>query len=352
MMGLTAPLLASLWNRNRMVLVAETGARADRLFFEVRPFIPQYRQLIFSGSIPREARFIRGAKCIDTRDMAALKTALFDSLQEEELGAPPVQIVFFRADAGIFRDLLSMLDRGWIATSDENPVVWGETRLKRAGQITMDHGTISLLDPLPADIALEEQIVAETLRVSGPVKAFRVQSKQGQVHLAFKAISEEFESRSNVTQAYLQEALRLRERTLKKALEIGRRERRVDLSLYIEETPAIVVEFLKTAPAAGKLSQAVVFDGDKLIGFARYGDIELASADFLRGLDVTTRLAADLFALESCRLAEIRTTSHITILFAKRKYLFGFIPDREADISQLKQNLDKELTRLWGPDKP
>ena len=348
MSGLAAAILASIWHRHRMVFHAETGERADGLFLELRPFFPQYRQMIFCGQIPKEARFLRGAKFNETRDLHALRTALSESLGEEEMGAPPVQIVYFRADREVFQQLLAPLDRGWIATTEAGPEALSAALLKPHKMIRTKAETVSLIDPLPADMSLEERIMEDTKNLSGAIKAFRIQSKQGQVHLAFQAIQMEMESEPHLTQAYLQETLRLRENTLKKVLEVGRLERRVDISPYIEETPPPVVEFLKKVALAGGLSQAVVFDGDKLIGYARYRDLELPSRVFFHAWKTIARLENEGLPLGPCRFIEFKTTGQVTVLFYRHQYLFGFIPEYETDLAILKINIEKELQRLWG----
>ncbi len=351
MSGLAASILASFWHRNRIILRAESGERADELFFELRPFIPQYRQLVFCGTIPKEARFLRGAKFFETQDLKALRTALLESLAEEELGAPPVQIVYFRADEQVFRDLLAPLDRGWMATTDQASPAWLAAQLKPAQEIRTRRGTVALIDPLPEDVSLEERIMEDTKSLSAAIKAFRIQAKQGQVQLAFQAIQAELESSPRLTQPYLQETLRLRENTLKKVLEVGLRERRVDVRPYLEETPAPVVEFLKSAATAGGLSQAVVFEGDKLIGYARYREIELPSRYFLQAWNMLAPLATAGLPLGPCRFIELQTTGQTTVLFYQRRYLFAFIPDREADLAVLKLNIERDLLRLWGPEE-
>ncbi len=351
MNGLATAILSSIWHRNRMVLRADSGERADSIFFELKPFIPQYRQLILCGQIPKEARFLRNAKFIETSDLNTLRRALAESFDEEELGAPPVQVVFFRADRPAFKDLLAHLDRGWMATTEAGLDVLTAAGLKPAEEIRTRTDTLALLDPLPKDMFLEDRIMEDTKSLSGAIKAFRIQSKQGQVHLAFQAIQAELEATPRLTQSYLQETLRLRETTLKKVLEIGRRERRMDISSYVEETPAPVVDFLKKAAAGGVLSQAVVFDGMNLIGFARFGDIELPSRYFLQAWQILSRLETEGLPLGHCRTAELKTASQVTILFYHHRYLFGLIPARDADLPGLKLNIEGELARLWGKAK-
>lgn len=351
MNGLAATILASIWHRYRMVFRADTGPRADAIFFDLKPFIPQYRQLLFCGQIPKQARFLRGAKFIETRDLEALRTAISESLEEEELGAPPVQIVYFHADLPAFEELLSRLDRGWIATTDVRGEELAGIGLKPREEIKTRNESVVLLDALPEDMSLEDRIMEDTKSLSAAIKAFRIQSKQDEVHLAFQAIQAELETTPRLTQSYLQETLRLRESTLKKVLEVGRRERRVDVKPYIDETPPIVVEFLKKVSAADGLSQAVVFDRDKLIGYARYGDLELPSRHFLKGWETLGQLGSEGLPLGPSQFVELRTTGQVTVLFYRRKYLFAFIPEREADLPVLKLNIEKELLRQWGPEE-
>jgi hypothetical protein len=348
MNGLATAILSSIWHRNRIVLRADSGERADSIFFELRPFIPQYRQLIFCGQIPKEARFLRNAKFIETADLNALRRALVESFAEEEMGAPPVQVVFFQADRAAFMELLAHLDRGWMATTRVGLEVLSAASLPPVEEIKTRADSLALLDPLPQDMSLEDRIMEDTKSLSGAIKAFRIQSKQGQVHLAFQAIQAELESTPRLTQSYLQETLRLRENTLKKVLEIGRRERRVDLSSYIEETPGPMIEFLKKISAGGGLSQAVVFDGGNLLGFARFGDIELPSRYFLLAWQIVARLEKDGLPLGPCRFIELKTTGQVTVLFYNHRYLFGFIPARDADLAGLKLNIESELVRVWG----
>ncbi|MFQ6089092.1 MAG: hypothetical protein ACE5K0_09360 [Candidatus Methanofastidiosia archaeon] len=306
----------------------------------MRCFIPRYRQLILCGDIPKEARYIKGVKLVETKEFKSLRDALKESLAEEEMGTPSVQIVYFNAEEGVFKNILRYLDRGWVATTaSEKPALEKES-FNIYEEIRFKEGIIYLLDPMLEDISIEERIIEDTRNRSSGVRFFMIQMKESQVHLAFQAIQDELEAGEKVTQSYLSETLGIREKTLKKIIEMGRRERRLDISNYIEETPPQVIKFLKDISSGKEISLAAVFDKKNLIGYARYRDIVFPTLNFLR-LSDRVETFSDTKLNIGKRWSLRLNAKNKDIFIYKHNYLYGFILEKGINFIDITSRIEK-----------
>ena len=277
-----AIILATIWHRDRLVIQSEDLKNANDAFFELSYFIPQYRQLVLCGDIPKGARYLKGAKLLETDDISSLREAFQSSLAEEELGTPPVQIVYFNASEEVLQNVLKNLDRGWIATSSRERKDFVRKMFKPKKEISFNGKIIYLLDDLSVDYSIEKKLLEDTKNSSKGIKQFIIQMKQSEVHLAFQAIQDELKTRKNVTQSYLSETLGIREKTLRKIIETGIRERKLDISDYIVDTPPLIVEFLKEISQIKEVSLVAVFKDMNLIAYARYREIGFPTMSFLQ----------------------------------------------------------------------
>ncbi|MBN1273145.1 MAG: hypothetical protein JXB26_12820 [Candidatus Aminicenantes bacterium] len=344
-MSKEALIFASIWHRNRFVISGKTLDDANDLFFGFRDFIPQYRNLILCGDVPKESRYLKGVKLIDTDDLPSLREAFIESIAEEDLGAPPVQIIFFNATAEVFGEVLQHIDRGWVATYEGNPLsylkksfeIWEEFSFKKAKLYT--------LDPLLADTALEEKLIEDTKNNSKGVRLFKFQMKQSQVYLAFQAIGDELEVKEKITQSYLSETLELREKELRKIIEIGKRERRLDLSNYIEQTPTELVKFLKEISAEKELSMAAIFRERNLVGYARYRNLSFPSSIFTRIEEFIEKLNKKNLNIGKrwyFRLASERKD----IFIFNEDYLYCFVLEKGINFIAFKTKIEKLINKI------
>lgn len=342
-----ALLLASIWHRKRLLLSSKSIEKANRLFHNIRCFIPQYRQLILCGDIPKEANYIKGAKIVKTKEIEPLRNALRESLAEEEIGAPPVQIIYFNACDGVFQYILKQLDRGWIATTVCKKSIIEKESLNIYEEFKQKEEVIYFLDPVVEDISIEKRIIEDTRGSGKGTRLFMIQMKQSQVNLAFQAIQDEVESGKRITQAYLLETLDVRQKTLEKIIEIGKRERRLDLSDYLEGTPHPIVKFLKQISSIREISLAAVFDKKNLLGHAKYREIVFPTLNFLRLSDKVEAFSKRKFDIGkhwSLRLS----AKNKNIFICKNNYLYGFILEKGIDPITFKSTLEKHIEGVFN----
>jgi hypothetical protein len=340
-----AALLASIWHRNRIVIQAPNLESANSLFSLWRYYIPQYRTFVLCGSIPKDARYIKGAKLIESKEPEAQREAFERCYAEEELGAPPIQVIYFAAGPETLRGVLSALPQGWIATTVHPREDWEDKSLPVRDVLSFAGGTLFFLDPLSEDVFIEQRLIEEMRDNSEGVKEFKVQLKQSEVHLAFQAMLNELESASSLTQSYVSEMLNVRERTLAKILAIGARERRMDLSPYIRRTAPEIVDFLKEMSSVKELYLAALFDGEDLIGYAKYRDIHFPSQDFLRMLRSIGTIPPGALRSGPLKYIEVNTRQ-LNILVCVTGIVFGFVLEAGPNPLMVRFKVEESLEQL------
>jgi hypothetical protein len=340
-----AALLAAIWYRNRIVIQAPNVESANSLLSLWRYNIPQYRTFVLCGAIPKDARYIKGAKLIETKEPEAQREAFELSFAEEELGAPPIQLIYFAAEPAILKSVLSVLPLGWMATTSHTREEWEDDSLRVKDVFSFADGTLYFLDPLPEDLFIEQRLIQEMRDNSEGVKEFKVQLKQSEVHLAFQAMLNEIESSGTLTQSYVSEMLNVRERTLAKILAIGAKERRMNLSPYIRETVPEIVEFLKEMSSVKELYLAVLFDGGDLVGYAKYRDINFPSQNFLRVVQSVGSIPRGALRSGPLKYIEINTR-HVNILVCVHAIVFGFVLEAGPNPLMVRFKVEESLDQL------
>ncbi|MBM3297921.1 MAG: hypothetical protein FJY83_10040, partial [Candidatus Aminicenantes bacterium] len=315
-----ARVLSSLWDRNRLICSVSDPSLFHSLFCWLRIYIPRYRQILLLGDVPKETRHLKGVRVIEGEDLGSRKESLKQAFSDEETGAPPIQIIGFGLEKEAFRTLLGPLDRGWVAffsgLTNKDIEETGHTVCE---EIALEGGSLFLLDPLPPDLSPEEEILLETAACSPAMKDFVIQMRQSHLHLAFQAITAEVEAGRSVTRAYLSEMLRVKERGLKKILRLGLRDRRLDLSQYIRDTPQPIIEFLKSLSQESELALAAVFEREELVGYARYRECFFPSRNIMKFKHNINRLGAT--ACDPCRpwFLEVRAADKIVQVYQGRR---------------------------------
>lgn len=340
-----AALLASIWHRNRIVIYSADPIASQRVFFRLKPFIPLYRTIVLCGEFPKELRYIQGAKFIDSGEDDVQKEAFLQSYAEEETGSPPVQIVYFRAGPKTLRNVLGVLPQGWMATTSCQPDLWKDENLKIQYDLKFDNAQVFLLDPVPENMLIEEMIIDETKSCSPGIKEFKVQVKQSEVHLGFKALLNELESGSSLSESYISEMLNIRHRTLEKIIVIGKRERRMDLSSYIRRTTPDIIGFLKDMESFKELYLACIFEGKDLIGYAKYRDIHFPTKSFFQILDELEALASAAGDSGRLKFVEINTRN-IKIILNPSSNLFGFVLESGSNPLMVRYRVEDSLEDL------
>ena len=341
-----ARVLATLWDRNRMVCSLTDPSLFHSLFCWLRIYIPRYRPLLLLGDVPRETRHLKGVKVLDGGDIPSRMAALEQAFSEEETGAPPIQVVGFGLDEEAFGMLRSRLDRGWIAFFSGLK----KKDLEAAGlhvheEIALEGGELFLLDPPPSDLGPEEELLLETASCSPAMKDFMIQMRQSQMYLAFQAIHAEIEADRSVTRPYLSETLWIKDKGLKKIIRLGQREQRLNLEPYIKDTPPQVIEFLKSLSQESDLALAALFEREELIGYARYRECFFPSRNILKFKQILDRLGHSACEPGRPWYLEIRAGDK-TVQVYQGRYLYGFLLEGGAKSASFRNRIRERILAL------
>jgi len=341
-----ASALAAVWHRTRMVVTSPGPDLAVPLCLKLFSYIPRYRQVLLCGNVPKEMKYLKGAKLMEKSEPLAQQAAFQISLAEEELGAAPIQVIYFGDPQAATRDLFGPIDRGWMIVSPNIPRAAIEKSTSSIqGEIRFPEGKIYLLDALPADLTIEKSILNETIGSSPGVREYMIQMKETEVRLAFQAILAETESGRAVTQSYLAEMLKVREKTYHKILDIGLRERRMDLRPYIKETVPKVIKFLKAISLWNEASLGAIFIHKNLIGYAKYKDVDFPSQNFLTMGERMEALSQTEIGPGHPWILELNTRE-MNILLIKHRLLYGFVLAAGADSALFRMKLEGLIDEL------
>ena len=276
-------VLSCLWLRIPFIIAEEDKETCNSLAFQLLEFVPEYRQLIACGSVPRSVEFsMRKPKILDTKDINFLKESLFSSFEEEKMGARPIQLIHFQSPPEIFTSLLSQLERGWFATTDLGPSdISSIIEVQHTEKI--DTNTILFLKPSP-DFILEEMLLEKVRSRPAEVARFIFQLKMSEINLIGNAILKEIESGVILSQVEIQELFEIDELTFHRTIDLLLSESKTDVRAYILMTPKNIQNKLDKMIELDGIYLCGAIENEKLVGLSKARALKISPSKLFTAL--------------------------------------------------------------------
>ena len=250
---------------------------------QILSFVPAYREVIVAGNIPKWVRYLpirpKELPAEDERELVETVTSLFE---EEGLGRPPLQFIYFGATIATYNGVLKKIPKGWIATVESvTPIIKelgnNSYYVEELGEAALIH-----LEDKPKNIEFETKLLQRVKDLPGAVVSFVVQKKLNEMHLAGQAIMREVEEGSAFSQAEVEELFELDEITLQKLIELLKQEYSVDLRSYIGTAPAEVKSMIDVLTNIEHLIAIAAVSKRQVVALKRLRDFEVSMSQLAR----------------------------------------------------------------------
>lgn len=336
--------ISCLWQRLPFIISCEDANQRNDLLLKLADFIPEYRQIIVSGNVPRAFEFSqRKPRRLDSTDLSTLHDSLSSSFEEERAGSRPIQLIYFDANEESFSDVLSNLDQGWLATTS-----LGYEELLPVIEIvdleSIDDCTIIFMKG-NENTAIEEQLFAKSEQRSLEVASFIFQLKMSEINLIGNAILKEIENGKNMTQVEIKELFNIDELTLQRVMYLLQVESKMDVQPYIVFTPQDVQAQLKKFLNLHGIVLSGAIQEDKLIGLSKDKNIQFSVSNLFHsivGYFNQVRKQHNFGA--GCQLiVELKDTKKVLFL-TNHEYIYAFLIDTNKNINILTEEILALLT--------
>jgi hypothetical protein len=270
-------LFSAIWSRQPIIIHSHSSSAAPLPILEdIMHFIPQYRQLIIHGDLPRKFLFdSHRPKHIENINFELICDSILTSFAEEQnLKSRPITYLGYNVTEQIFLKVLKLLDRGWIATTSL-PINKIENIFQNVSLESVrfnDDISIIFLNGHPRRMPLEMHLLKMFNSRSVLIAYYHIQKKVSEIRFAAETLVQEIEQGKTFQQAEIQEFFDLDYQNFMKCLEIIEAEFYLKIDRYVTLTSNRIKHVLqKLCNLDGVLYVCAITDGD-LTGLLKIRD--------------------------------------------------------------------------------
>lgn len=335
--------ISSIWLRHPFIISCDDAIKRNDMTLQLLDFVPNYRQLVVSGSVPKAIEFsVKKPKVLDGSDLTTLKESLFSSFQEERVGTQPIQLILFNSTIQIFKEILCHIQQGWFATTDLT-----FTEIGALCEIhdleTIDDCSILFLNT-KHDSTIEERLFDKAERRPTEVAPFIFQQKMSEVNLIGHAILQEIEAGKSLTLVEIEELFDIDESTAKRTLALLQSEAKMDVRPYILFTPNDVQKTLEKLVEFNNVLIAGAFEKNRLIGLIKNKEFNFSVSNLFNKLMNAFERAQFIYDFGAqCRFAVELKDGRKFLLLSDHQLTYAFFCDSLANVDVLTDEISSYL---------
>lgn len=286
---LAVRILSSIWHRKPIIICYDDESEYIPLMNEVFNFIPQYRQLIICGDVPKSLRWNRQkSKHIDNVPFAAIRETLLNLFSEERLGKYiPLQLVYFDTSGEIFRVILNEIDRGWIALTNL-PVEEAQKSIPSSHYKSFFSAKfqVTFLMDDTADVTLETSLLSKFNKRPDTAVFYLIQKTFAEIKSAGEALLHEIEAGRIIYPVEMQEFFEMKKAEFQKSLSIINDEHFMDISRFVKYPNPKIENFLSAISQLDGIIWCCALQDNHLVGVNRTRSFENLPLNSLPGFNV------------------------------------------------------------------
>jgi len=323
---LSSKLLNAIWLRKPIIISCNYGNKIDKYFDEVLRFIPDYRLLIVCGKAPKRVIYQKtNIKVLELNDKQLTAQSLFSSFEEENISAPPLQLICFETDEWFFKHILNRLDRGWIAiTSLDKDKITNSLQSKISFFFNQNLMTFFFLNNLSSNDGLDKQLIKTTNNKSEAVVRLLLQKKMSEIRYVGQALIKEIEQGKTISQTEIEELYSIDTASFKRAIEVLESETRLDISKYIDFTPTVISLILNRINKLNGVLTSICLKDKEIIGIIKKEQFNINDSQFfLSFYSLLSKLDKDFHVGKNITLS-FEFDTNIQLLFIKTARVSDF----------------------------
>lgn len=346
-----ASLFGAIWQRNPIIFVLNSKEDEESVLETLFNFVPMYRQLIVCGELSKKFFFEqKPAKYLNISDHEILLETLETCYKEDGLLSPPIQLLYIDAKKVDFEKVLRSMSQGWIALTFEKvselSKLFNNKSLKKVA--LNKNVSVLFVDGLPADTALEKQILQKCVNKASTVFRYIMQMRLYEVHFICRAFLDEIEKGQYINQIEAEEQFEIDYFTFLRAIDVLEREYHVKPQSYIEFTSTSITELLKKFIRIDGVLAAVAVKNGKIIAMEKIKNILPNTSNlFVPFVDLFEQSNQQGF-WGTEQLLIIKMREDVKLLFCS-KYLpleeeqiqFSFLLDAKVQITLMMSEMER-----------
>ena len=353
--NLAATILSTIWLRKPIIFYTDDKNNFDRLIQEIIHFIPDYRQLIFYGQVPKTIIYNKfRPKVLNTDDLKSIEISLIQSFEEENIHAPPLQLIFFDANEWILTNLLKQFEKGWIAFTFAD-VKKIQEFFESNDMLSINAENYKIIFPKggPDDKKLEYKLINKARNRTLSTVRILLQKKMNEIRFTAQALLEEIEAGRKINQLEIEECFEIDSLNFAKVLDILKVEARLNVKPYIQLIPKYISLLLDKLSKISGVDTIACLHKNELLGIVRNKDFEFIPQQLFSPFVSFLNYLNDLNEWGSYQQINLELQNGIKMLFFKkdeiskhRNLTFAAIIDRKSNaflvLKEIK-NILKEL---------
>lgn len=332
-------LVSNIWQRMPFIISCNNLQRSLSLIAAFCDYVPDYRQLVVSGKVPKSIEFSKKRpRVLDSSDSSLFYENLLSCFNEERIGTRPIQFIYFDADKKTLTDVLLKLEQGWLATTS---VATEEIEkiIQVYDIINVEDCSIIFLKE-NQHFTIEEQLLEKVEERTYEIAPYIYQLKMSELNLVGNAILKEIEVGKNITEAEIKELFDIEDSALQRIIYLLKTEAKMDIFPYLISTPGEVQNQLNQILKIDGIIVAAALQDHKLIGLIKNKNLQFsASLLFPQIVEAFKTTCQELnFSDNSQLLLELKDSKKI-LLVKKSKYVYALFVDTTKNIDVLTQEI-------------
>jgi hypothetical protein len=266
-------LFSAIWTRKPVFIYSKDPGALNEYYKDLIGFIPKYRQAILVGDFPKKVQFgFNKPKLIHNDALPDVQDMLLNVFEEEKsLESRSLQLLVWEPSPDFVRQVLTRLERGWIATTSilpETLKTWFPEAVFEGFPLSKNMEVI-FVSGHPGRVSIELEIMKTYFSRSPISAAFLIQKKLHEIKFIADAIMSEIGHGKKFHQVELQELFELDYQNFEKCLQIIEAEFHLDINRYIQRTSNQIKKILRQLLEIEGVIYACALRNGKLAGILK-----------------------------------------------------------------------------------
>ncbi len=332
-------LVSCIWQRIPFIISCQNIQKSHSLLPLLCDYIPDYRQLVVSGKVPKSIQFSKKKpRALDSSDSTHFYENIFSCFEEERVGTRPIHFIYFDADKKTLSDVLFKLEQGWFGTTSLS-IEEIEGMIQVYDIVNIDGCSIIFLKE-NLHFAIEEQLLEKVEERTYEIAPYIYQLKMSELNLIGDAILNEIEIGKNMTESEIKELFDIEDSALQRVIYLLKSEAKMDITPYLISVPAEAQHQLNHILKIDGVIVAAVLQDNKLVGLVKNKNVQFSASILFPQIVEAFKSTCNEFNFSdnSQLIIELKDNKKI-LLVKKLKYVFALFVDTTKNIDILTQEI-------------
>ncbi|MBD3287186.1 hypothetical protein GF337_00135 [candidate division KSB1 bacterium] len=349
-------LFSSIWMRKPVIILSSDLKDAHEHIARLLPIIPRYRRFYISGIVPqRFPVWLKNPNIFTSNDAHVLEKSILSSFDEEKHASGyTLQLINFNTSEIFFRNILTKIDRGWIAFSTIRAEQLTEIFENYSPEFRhLGKCTFIFLNSRPRKINVEAKLMRTYMSGAKLPTQNLIQRKMEEIRYSAEYLVSEIENGHYFYQAEIQELFGFDHASFEKCLDLIQTEFHIDVKRYIRRTSTKMKRLQNKIMKLKGVLYVATLKNNQILGIKKAASCDKVPMESIKEFNRFIQDFADEFGMDAPDRLLIdfkRNTKFIAIVSKsdqQEQSLFCFFLDNQTPVASFLREADEVIKKEW-----